>query len=260
MNEFGYWPDYGYLLCGDVENSAEWLLDMHCKPTLILADPPYGDILPFTDWDTAAVYDWIQTIKSFEQFQCPIYWWGGIGKPDNRPFFQFILEVESKTEYRMRDMITWKKKRAFGKKKDYLFIREECALLTYRGEEPSIFNIPLLDTKRGYAGYNAKYPAKSEYLRRGNVWDESELFKNKVHPAQKAGIVNKIPILAHTNENDLVLDLYSGSGEASIQAIRLERKFIAIERNKETCLKIMKRIEDEIAGFDQTTNACQTTT
>lgn len=248
MHEVAFFPDHGYVLCGRAEDAAAWLVDMHCIPAVVIADPPYGDILQGEVWEDKAELDnWIGIVRSIEQFKCPIYWWGGIGKPRNRPFFQFILGVElGLTQYRMRDLITWKKVRGFGKPKDYLFTREECAYLTFMGEMPAVFNIPLLDEKRGYAGYNAKYPAKSEYKRRSNVWVETELLRDKVHAAQKAPAVTRVPIEVHTKERELVLDLYSGSGETSVQAVHLDRTFIAVEKNLDIAHKIAKRLEQKI--------------
>ena len=248
MIEMGFWPGKGYVLCGQAERAAEWLVDMHCRPALTIADPPYGDILENEKWEDKADLDaWISIVSSLEQFSCPIYWWGGIGKPNNRPFFQFIMAIESSTGYRMRDLITWKKVRAYGKSTDYLFTREECAILTLGGLPPTIFNVPYLSEKRGYPGFNAKYPAKSEYKRRSNVWCETEILRGKLHAAHKAPIVCSIPIEVHTHTGDLVLDLYSGSGELSIQALKLGRTFIAIESNSDIARDICKRVDAQLA-------------
>lgn len=243
ISEMGFYPDKGYVLHGTVEEAIPWCKDMHIIPTVSIADPPYGDITS-EEWDKADINAWIQIIKEHEEWRCPIYWWGGIGKQNHRPFFEFILRVENETHYRMRDLITWKKKRGYGKKKDYLFVREECAFLTFHGNEVNTWNTPYLTEKRGYPGFNAKYPAKSEYYRRTNVWDETEILRNKLHPTQKASIVCQIPIDVHSNPKEVVLDLYSGSGETSVQALKLGRAFIAIERKKEYAINICGRIEE----------------
>jgi hypothetical protein len=53
-------------------------------------------------------------------------------------------------------------------------------------KKPRVFNVPLLDKKRGYTGYNKKYPAKSEFFMRSNVWtDVTEIVQEKLHPTQK---------------------------------------------------------------------------
>lgn len=242
MNEFWFRPDIGYVLWGDAEHAGAWLRDMHCHPALVIADPPYGDITG-ERWDKADVPKWIRILTSLESFDCPIYWWGGIGKPKNRPLLEFALQLERETNWRIRDWITWRKKRGYGKPKDYLFVREECLLLTLGGKPPDVFHIPLSAEKRGYAGYNSRYPAKSEYKRITNVWDDTELLRNKLHSAHKAPAVVRRPIEVHTNTGDLVLDLFAGSGETSVQAHALGRAFIAVEHSKECCQKIVSRFE-----------------
>ncbi len=250
ITELALYQDKGYVLLGDVKEALPWCKDMQLTPTLSVADPPYGDIVN-EPWDKADVPAWIDIVKMHQPWRCPIYWWGGIGKQGFRPFFEFILGVECYTQYRMRDLITWKKKRGYGKAKDYLFTREECAFLTFFGDEVITWNTPYLDEKRGYPGYNAKYPAKSEYKRRSNVWDETELLRDKLHPTQKAPRVCQIPIETHTNPGDLVLDLYSGSGETSVQALKLGRRFVAIERDKDMAVNICKRITSQLESASQ---------
>lgn len=53
------------------------------------------------------------------------------------------------------------------------------------------------------------------------------------HPTQKPlEILDKI-ILASTNENDIILDPFCGSSTTGISAVKLNRKFIGIDNNKE---------------------------
>lgn len=214
------------VICGDVYHIPA----LGLKPALVCADPPYGDITK-EKWDHADVESWLKLFRDFEYLGegIPIYWWGGIGKFKNRPFLEFATRLEKETNWGIRDWITWKKKRAYGKSKDYLFVREECLVCTLNGSAPNVFNKPYLAEKRGYAGFDKNYPALSEYKRRGNVWDETEIMRGKRHPCHKAPIVCKIPIEVHSNPGDLVLDLYAGSAETSVQALALGRKTIAVE-------------------------------
>ena len=230
------------MLQGDASQAASWLRDGGMRPSLVVADPPYGDILP-AKWDRADVAEWVNIVGHFEELGAPPqYWWGGIGKPRLRHFFNFVLEVERLTCYRMRDLITWKKVRAYGKATDYLFCREELALFTLAGRPPPVFNVPYLPEKRGYAGFDPKYPAKSEYKRRSNVWVETELLRGKLHVAQKAPAVARIPIEVNTNPGDLVVDLYSGSGETAVQALQLGRAVVSVERDPATAQAVAKRL------------------
>ncbi len=244
MIQLGCWPGKGHVLCGNAEDACAWFCKKHLAPTLVVADPPYGKILKVA-WDTAYVPQWLSIMTDLGHLypDTVVYWWGGIGKPGHRPFFRFLLDVEERMNWRMRDLITWSKKRAYGKSGDYLFTREECAIFTWKGQAYPCFNIPLLDVKRGYAGYSKRYPAKSEFKRRTNVWHETEILRGKLHDAHKAPVVCRIPIEVHTKAGDLVVDLYAGSGETSIQALGLGRPFVAVERDGKTAKAICTRIE-----------------
>lgn len=65
------------------------------------------------------------------------------------------------------------------------------------------------------------------------------------HPTQKpVAILEKI-ILASTDEGDLILDPFNGSGTTGIVARRLNRKYIGIEKEKEYLDLTIKRKESD---------------
>jgi len=142
----------GSIILGDVFD-----LNLGLFP-LIIADPPYGKIID-EEWDDKWTYeDYLLLgfkIKSLLEEGGSAFVWGGIGKQGNRQFFKFLATVEEETGLKIQNVITWSKKRAYGKKDDYLFTREEVVWLV-NGDKPKTFNIPLLDEKRGYAGYASK--------------------------------------------------------------------------------------------------------
>jgi site-specific DNA-methyltransferase (adenine-specific) len=47
-----------------------------------------------------------------------------------------------------------------------------------------------------------------------------------------------------SNENDLVLDCFSGSGTTAIACSELKRRFICIEKDKEYFQKSVERLEN----------------
>jgi site-specific DNA-methyltransferase (adenine-specific) len=224
-----------------------YLLSLDKFP-LVISDPPYGNIVP-DGWDKyseealcASLISWSNQVKELLVPGGSYYCYGGIGKPNDRPFFRFLSIVEKETGLQMRNMICWKKCRAYGKKDDYLFTREEIAWFV-NGEKPAIFNIPLLDTKRGYAGYNKKYPAKSEFYRRTNVFtDINEIFKGKLHVAHKPEKLAEVFISTHTHEGMTILDPFAGSGSSAVAALNLKRKFVVIEKDPETFDKMCARL------------------
>ena len=50
-------------------------------------------------------------------------------------------------------------------------------------------------------------------------------------------------ILASTNEGDLILDPFAGSGTTLVTAKKLNRNFCGIERDEKYCLLTQKRLD-----------------
>ena len=64
------------------------------------------------------------------------------------------------------------------------------------------------------------------------------------HPTQKPEeLLNRL-ILASTNENDLVLDPFCGSGTTLVSAIKLNRRAIGIEKEEEYLEIAKNRLKD----------------
>lgn len=212
--------------------------------SLIITDPPYGQIVK-ESWDQASSNDYILWTKLCSQYLADggsAFIWGGVGKKQDRVFFDFLSKVETLTDLTIRNVITWSKKRAYGKINDYLFTREELVWLV-KGDLPKTFNIPLLEEKRGYPGYNKKYPAKSEYKRRTNVWtDVTEILQGKQHPTEKPAKLTEILCQTHSNPGDYVIDFFAGSGSTGIGARNTGRKFILVEREEKYYQQMIKRL------------------
>jgi len=84
-----------------------------------------------------------------------------------------------------------------------------------------------------------------------NLWEITppqprEKAKGK-HPTQKPLKLLERILLASTNEGDVVLDPFNGSGSTGIAALRLGRKYIGIEISQEYLDLTIKRLEDELA-------------
>ncbi len=89
-----------------------------------------------------------------------------------------------------------------------------------------------------------------EYGVRFNVWNVPTEKNNKTgHPAVFPKAIARDHIITWSNEGDVVLDPFSGSGTTAIEALNLGRKFIGIEISEEYYEKSKKRIEEETAQF-----------
>lgn len=251
----------GYAICADssVPGIQAQVRQLTGDVPLIIADPPYGNVLK-ADWDrrygsdedrfVTWMHGWTLIWSRILLPNAAFYVWGGIGTPGFRPFFCYLAEVEKNHRdhgLKIANLITWKKKRAYGVQHNYLFTREECVYL-FKGDDikkPRCFNVPLLEEKRGYAGYNKKYPAKSEQYRRTNVWtDITEVMRDKVHDAQKAQRVIEVPIEVHTKPGEWVIDPFAGSGTTALAAMKLGRRFVVIEQDEQIFEQMLKRLVD----------------
>lgn len=67
--------------------------------------------------------------------------------------------------------------------------------------------------------------------------------KGRFHPTQKPLELIKELIIKHSNEGDIVLDCFSGSGTTGVAAIQTNRQFIGCEINPDYYEQSKKRIE-----------------
>ena len=103
---------------------------------------------------------------------------------------------------------------------------------------------------------NVKYKFNYDLMKKLNnnkqmkdVWETSLTKPSEKkcgkHPTQKPiELLEKI-ILASTNENDLILDPFNGSGTTGIVASKLKRRYIGIEKEKEYLDLTIKRKESD---------------
>lgn len=81
-----------------------------------------------------------------------------------------------------------------------------------------------------------------------NFWDDISIpfwsmAENTAHPTQKSEKLIAKLILASSNEGDVVLDPFLGSGTTSVTAKKLNRNYIGIEREDQYCAWAEKRLE-----------------
>lgn len=196
---------------------------------LLLTDPPFFGIVS-EKWDRqwASVdefVDWLFSIfTACRRVLKPtgtLIFFGGIGRQGQRPLLKLIDQMDK--VYTYQNWITWGKRRAYGKRDDYLFTREE--ILWYTMSEEFTFNVPHLSELRGYKGFNPKYPAKSPYKRVTNVWtDIPELFRPARRCQKPEPLIARL-IETHSNPGDLVVDPFVGYGTTGIVAAKLGRYF-----------------------------------
>ena len=78
-----------------------------------------------------------------------------------------------------------------------------------------------------------------------DIWRDIDFYKEKgVHSTQKPLKLIQRLILASSNEGDLVLDPFAGSGSTALASIQLKRDYITFETDETYYKEVLKRIED----------------
>ena len=111
-----------------------------------------------------------------------------------------------------------------------------------------------------FSSYHDKDVLKKEDKQMRSVWSialtkKSEKRHGK-HPTQKPEALLERVILSSTNEGDIVLDPFCGSGTTGAVAVRHNRRFIGIDMDNEFLEDLTRpRIEDEIRAREALSKA-----
>lgn len=99
-----------------------------------------------------------------------------------------------------------------------------------------------------YSDWHKTDKIKNEDKQMRSVWSITTPKKSEKkwgkHPTQKPEALLKRIILSSSNEDDVILDPFSGSSTTGIVASKLNRKFIGIDLNEDYLLLSIKRFED----------------
>jgi len=218
---------------------------------LFCIDPPYFGIVKDSwdnQWPTVDAYvAWLVDLLSLARTRVKaggsLVMFQGIGKHTEHPIFDVCARTE-RAGWTFRNWITWQKRRAYGKSHDYLFCREEILWFSASTDRTSVtFNVPYLDEKRGYDGWDPAHPAKSEFKRVSNVWSDIPELMRPQRVCQKPEPLLERIIKTHSNPGNVVVDFFSGYGSTGIVAKRLGRAFVGCEAIPEDAAAADERIK-----------------
>lgn len=230
---------------------------------LIIADPPYNQNID--KWDFFKnekeyfefMYKWLDlAIKKLKET-------GSIYLFNNAYNSAFILTHLVKKGLCFKNNIIWYKKDGFsGTRKK--FVNNQESILFFTKSKKYTFNFN--DIRMPYLSQDRMKTAISKgILKNGkrwfpnpngklctDVWEiTSTRLKNKIkgkvvkteHPTPKPKEMIERIIKASSNQNDIVLDLFSGSGITIEVCTENNRNFISCENNEEYCKLIEKKLE-----------------
>ena len=225
---------------------------------LIIADPPYnldknynGHAFKKISEDEYIEYteSWIKHIQPLLKPNASIYVccdWKCSSAIENVLRKYFIIQ----------NRITWQREKGRGAMRNWKNNMEDIWFATVSNKYT--FNINDVKQKRKVLApykYNGKPKdwvetddGKFRLTFPSNFWDDISvpywsMKENTAHPTQKPEKLIAKLVLASSNENDIILDPFLGSGTTSTIAKKLNRKYIGIEQNEQYCIWAEKRLE-----------------
>ena len=157
----------------------------------------------------------------------------------------------------LRNRITWQREKGRGAKFNWKNGMEDIFFATV--SDKYTFNLNAVkQRKKVIAPYKENGTPKDwEQTEDGkfrntcpsNFWDDIaipywSMAENTAHPTQKPEKLIAKLILASSNQSDLVLDPFAGSGTTGVVAKKLGRKYINLEQNPLYCAWGEKRLKD----------------
>jgi len=219
------------LIKGDCLGVMDELIDKGIEVDAIITDPPfgisrennistmknkygklaYGTGIDFGEWDkNVDLYSWINKgVKLLNKNGCMFIFndWKNLGN---------IAKYAESLGMDIKDCFRWEKTNPMPRNRDRRYITDfEMGVWLVKKKSKWVFN------------------RQDDKFQRPKFVSNSVSGKEKTkHPTQKPINLMELLIKIHTNENDIILDPFMGSGTTGVACKNLNRKFIGIEKDE----------------------------
>lgn len=218
---------------------------------LIIADPPYNlgkDYGNNVDRKTFDEYidfsrKWIKEIHRILKNTGTVYVFMGVR------FISYLYSIlEREYNFVFNSWITWHYTQGLGKTKGFSPRHDDILMFT-KTRDYKFFLDAVRVPQKYYRSINNMRGANP-----GDVWTFSHVhycnMNRQAHPTQKPEALIERMIFASSEEDDLILDPFSGSGTTLRVSQQLGRNCIGIELNPEYIRLTKNRLKQPFTGFD----------
>lgn len=251
------------IICGDAFEILKKLPEQRFD--LLFADPPYNLTKNFgensfrqTSLDEYEVWldSWLaQTVKLLKP-TASIYICGDWRSAS-------AIQRVGLKYFRLQNRITWEREKGRGALRNWKNSSEDIWFFTV--SDDFVFNAEAVKIRRKVLAPYKENGKPKDWIESNegnfrltapsNLWTDLtvpfwSMPENTPHPTQKPEKLLAKIILASTNENDLILDPFAGSGTTAVAAKKLKRDFVGIEADENFCLLTEKRLD--LAKEDKT--------
>ena len=247
-------------------NSLEWLTSLDDESVdMIFADPPYN--IKKADWDCFDSQEdyirwsmtWIKQASRILKHTGSLYVCG---------FSEILADLKHPASKYFKNCrwLIWHYKNKANLGKDWG--RSHESIIHFRKSEETKLNVD--DIRTPYGAHTLKYPSRPQaetsafgkglsrnrenWLPNPNGAKPKDVIEipttcngmeeKTAHPTQKPEELLRKLVLASSNENDVVLDPFSGSGTTAVVAEQLKRKWMACDLSNEYNEWAIARIEN----------------
>jgi len=229
---------------------------------LVLTDPPYN-ITNRNEWDKPIDLEnfWVEIKRVLKENGCVIV-------TASQPFTTDLINSNREM---FKYCLYWNKLCPTGflnsKKQPLRVIEDICVFYI----KPPIYNPQMQKTgkvrKKGggkvatlnYGKFKNGYFSEDDLKYPKNLLEFSNANKSIIqHPTQKPVELFKWLIKSYSNENQLVLDCFAGSGTTAIACIETNRKYICFENNPQYFKIINDRIQSAKSQTQLSNESCPT--
>ncbi len=160
--------------------------------------------------------------------------------------------------FKIRNRITWEREKGRGSKTNWKNCSEDIWYCTM-GDQFKFYPDRVRLRRKVLAPYKDSKGKPKDWVDQGskkfrdtapsNLWSDItipfwSMPENTDHPTQKPEKLIAKLILSSSDEEDLILDPFLGSGTTAVVAKKLKRRYLGFERDFEYCLYALKRLQE----------------
>lgn len=238
-----------YLECGDAAAVMRSLPNESVN--LLIADPPYnlgkdyGNSRDTKAWHEYENFtrEWLSEAVRLLTPTGSLYAFMGV-----RFISKLFTMLEDEFKLNFNGWITWHYTQGMGRKLGFSPRHDD--ILYFTKTEKFTFNLDAVRIPQKYFRKRNNMTGANP----GDVWEFSHVHycsaEREAHPTQKPEALLERIILASSNEGDLIIDPFVGSGTTCRVASVLRRQWIGIDLNPDYLAMTEKRIAEKASAFD----------
>ncbi len=244
-------------ICQDTFEILDWL--PACSVDLLFVDPPYNLSKSFNGRPSNQM-----SLSEYEQWlESWLKKLVGVLKPTASVYLcgdwrsSAAIHRAAERLFIVRNRITWEREKGRGARGNWKNCSEDIWFCTMSNDYT--FNVeavklkrrviaPYTDRKGRPKDWHESEDGRFRLTYPSNTWTDLtvpfwSMPENTDHPTQKPEKMLAKIILASSNENDVVLDPFLGSGTTSVVARKLNRHYIGIEIDELYCCLAERRLD-----------------